>query len=104
MFTLLMNGKLHLAPIGSSPQRILDVGCGTGIWAIDAGLSRRLMILFPSSSCSLGDLYPSAEVLGSDISAIQPNFVPPNVQFEVFDAESSWDYSSQFDYIHCRYL
>jgi ubiquinone/menaquinone biosynthesis C-methylase UbiE len=30
-------GKLHLAPIGDHPQRILDIGCGTGIWAIEMG-------------------------------------------------------------------
>jgi methylase of polypeptide subunit release factors len=34
---LLFGGKLHLAPIGAKPQRILDVGTGTGIWAIDMG-------------------------------------------------------------------
>ena len=35
--TLLLNRKLHVAPIGKTPQRILDVGCGTGIWSIDIG-------------------------------------------------------------------
>jgi hypothetical protein len=34
---LLLKDKLHLAPIGSNPQRILDIGTGTGIWAIDCG-------------------------------------------------------------------
>jgi hypothetical protein len=34
---LLLGGKLHLAPIGERPQRILDVGMGTEIWAIDMG-------------------------------------------------------------------
>jgi 2-polyprenyl-3-methyl-5-hydroxy-6-metoxy-1,4-benzoquinol methylase len=35
--TLLIGGKVTTAPIGKNPQRILDVGCGTGIWSIDAG-------------------------------------------------------------------
>jgi len=35
--TLILEDKLTTAPIGESPQRILDVGCGTGIWSIDAG-------------------------------------------------------------------
>jgi ubiquinone/menaquinone biosynthesis C-methylase UbiE len=25
-----LEGKLHLAPIGANPQRVLDVGTGTG--------------------------------------------------------------------------
>ncbi|KAJ4168421.1 hypothetical protein NW754_010332 [Fusarium falciforme] len=32
---LYFDNKLHQAPIGSHPQRVLDVGTGTGIWAID---------------------------------------------------------------------
>ena len=39
MMTLAAGGKLHLAPIGDNPQRILDVGTGTGIWAIEMGNS-----------------------------------------------------------------
>jgi SAM-dependent methyltransferase len=52
----------------------------------------------------VADLYPSAEILGNDISPIQPSVVPPNVKFEVDDVEAEWVYSSKFDFIHCRYM
>ncbi|KAI9848913.1 MAG: hypothetical protein M1830_007259, partial [Pleopsidium flavum] len=84
---LVIDGKLLRAPIGSNPQRVLDVGTGTGIWAIE-----------------FGDEYPSAEVTGMDLSPIQPSWVPPNVKFEVDDAESEWPYNAPFDYIHGRSL
>jgi hypothetical protein len=32
------DGKLHLAPIRGDGMRILDIGCGTGIWAIQMGM------------------------------------------------------------------
>lgn len=35
IYSILLDGKLHLAPIGANPQRVLDLGTGTGIWAID---------------------------------------------------------------------
>ncbi|OAX77098.1 hypothetical protein ACJ72_08607, partial [Emergomyces africanus] len=35
MLTLAMDNKLHLAPIGTNPQRILDIGTGTGLWAVE---------------------------------------------------------------------
>lgn len=37
LFTLALDGELFLAPIEKHPQRILDLGCGTGQWAIDIG-------------------------------------------------------------------
>ncbi|KAF8464915.1 S-adenosyl-L-methionine-dependent methyltransferase [Kalaharituber pfeilii] len=88
IFLTMMGGKLHLAPIDPTPQKILDVGTGTGIWAID-----------------MADMYPSAEVLGTDLSPIQPKWVPPNCRFEVDDAEEEWVYADEsFDFIHIRNL
>lgn len=34
---LAMKGRLHACPTLKNPRRILDVGTGNGIWAIDAG-------------------------------------------------------------------
>ncbi|RFU78682.1 s-adenosyl-l-methionine-dependent methyltransferase [Trichoderma arundinaceum] len=80
-------GKLHFAPL-ENPQKILDIGTGTGIWAID-----------------MGDEYPEAEILGIDLSPIQPQWVPPNVQFMVDDAEAEWMIPpDSLDYIHIRHM
>ena len=35
IYTLALKGELLLAPIIKDPQRVLDLGTGTGIWAID---------------------------------------------------------------------
>jgi ubiquinone/menaquinone biosynthesis C-methylase UbiE len=35
IYRLLLGGKLFLAPITDSPHRVLDLGTGTGIWAMD---------------------------------------------------------------------
>ncbi|KAK4192541.1 S-adenosyl-L-methionine-dependent methyltransferase [Podospora australis] len=80
-------GQLYFAPIGKSPQQILDIGTGTGIWAIE-----------------MGDEFESATVLGIDLSPIQPEWVPPNVRFMVDDVESPWLHNRNFfDYIHSRH-
>ncbi|KAI5817571.1 S-adenosyl-L-methionine-dependent methyltransferase [Pyronema omphalodes] len=87
MVYLLYGRKLHFAPI-ENPHRILDVGTGTGIWAID-----------------MADQYPMAEVIGVDLSPIQPAWVPPNCKFEVDDVELEWTYQPDFfDFIHVRNL
>lgn len=36
MVKMLCNNKLHFAPIGPSPQAILDIGTGTGSWAMES--------------------------------------------------------------------
>jgi hypothetical protein len=54
---------------------------------------------------AVGDEYPSAEVLGIDLSPIQPSWVPPNVRFMVDDAESPWIHPpNRFDFVHARHL
>lgn len=81
-----MNNINFLAPL-DNPTAILDVGTGTGIWAID-----------------VADAHPGAEVIGIDLSAIQPGYVPPNLQFEIADAEETWTFAPKFDLIHDRLL
>lgn len=86
IFNLSLDGKLFLAPIGSNPQRILDIGTGTGIWAID-----------------VADLYPSASVVATDLSPIQPTDVPPNLEFQIDDFTLPWTFSKNtFDFVHAR--
>ena len=48
--------------------------------------------------------HPSARVTGTDLSPIQPNYVPVNCEFEIADAEDDWNYGRPFDYIHGRAL
>ncbi|WAO97385.1 Hypothetical protein NCS54_01511000 [Fusarium falciforme] len=49
------------------------------------------------------DLHPSADVLGVDLSPIQPTFVPPNCRFEVDDINQEWSHpDNHFDFVHIR--
>lgn len=51
------------------------------------------------------DAYPNTEVIGTDISVIQPNWCPPNLTFEIDDAVQDWTYApNSFDYVHIRYM
>lgn len=87
IFALSLGGRLYLAPV-KEPHRVLDIGTGTGIWAIQ-----------------FGDAYPSAQVIATDLSPIQPNFVPPNVEFQIDDFTAEWTFTpSSFDFIHARCL
>lgn len=57
-----------------------------------------------SSRRDVADQFPSAHVIGFDLSPTQPTWVAPNVRFEVNDAcASDWAYpKNSFDYIHVR--
>ena len=89
MMILVTEGRLHLAPISEKPQRILDVGTGTGAPVTKLTFqhpraSQSLIVVFRylgradgletswfQLSCSevsltiAADQYPSAEVLGT---------------------------------------
>ncbi|HZC05397.1 MAG TPA: methyltransferase domain-containing protein [Ktedonobacterales bacterium] len=83
------------APIGSHPQSILDVGCGTGRWAFE-----------------MAQLFPQASVVGVDVTAplseqdatpadVRPDnyaFVTGNV-LERLPVDDG-----RFDYVHQRYM
>ncbi|RKL23035.1 hypothetical protein BFJ68_g1241 [Fusarium oxysporum] len=45
-----------------------------------------------------------AEVIGIDLSPIQPNFLPTNLQFQVDDLEDEWTFSYNFDFIFARMM
>ncbi|KAJ8109272.1 hypothetical protein OPT61_g7585 [Boeremia exigua] len=84
-FRLSLDGRLYRAPIPKDVQRVLDVGCGTGIWSIE-----------------FADEHPSAQVIGTDLSPIQPEQVPPNCEFLIDDCTQDWIFHSPFDFIHTR--
>ena len=57
MCRICLGEKNYLAPIGDNPGRVLDLACGTGIWAIE-----------------FGDDHPGAEIIGTDLSPTQPTW------------------------------
>jgi len=83
VFRMLLKGDLFTAPVadrlrgpvgpGMRRPRVLDLGTGTGIWAID-----------------VADEFPNADVIANDLSPIQPQKVPENLRFEVDDVESEY--------------
>ncbi len=86
-FLSLLDGQLCMTRIPQDTKRILDIGTGTGEWAI-----------------AVSERFPQAEVIATDITACQPTEVPPNVFFEVDDALEEWTYTEPFDFIHIRGL
>ncbi|KAF2486238.1 S-adenosyl-L-methionine-dependent methyltransferase [Neohortaea acidophila] len=87
IWNLVLGGNLCLSEL-SNPRRILDIGTGTGSWAMD-----------------MGDQYPNAEIIGTDLSPIQHEEVPSNVRFEIDDCRDPWLYEEDyFDFIHIRTL
>ncbi|KAF9888207.1 hypothetical protein FE257_009202 [Aspergillus nanangensis] len=88
MLKLVNDGRLFFAPL-QSPRRILDIGTGSGIWPIE-----------------MASVFPQSEIIGTDLSPVQPTEVPENVHFLVDDAIDDdwlWD-ADHFDMIHTAHL
>lgn len=68
------------------PKNVLDIATGTGIWAIQ-----------------FARLYPESNVVGTDLSLIQPSNAPNNVSFVKENSEKDdWAHTEPFDFIHMR--
>ncbi|KAJ9635540.1 hypothetical protein H2199_008543 [Coniosporium tulheliwenetii] len=86
IFKMILDGELTATKIPQDVQAVLDVGTGTGIWAIE-----------------MGEEYPGATIKGLDQAPIQPSWVPPNVQFEVDDVTKPWERRpNSLDFVHVR--
>ncbi|QKX55220.1 uncharacterized protein TRUGW13939_02312 [Talaromyces rugulosus] len=89
IFLLTFDGHLYNSPVDKhkTMHNVLDVGAGTGIWAVD-----------------FADAHPESTVLGVDLGANQPCLVPPNLSFLIDDIEEQWMFSQNFDFIHSRMM
>ncbi|KAL2211535.1 S-adenosyl-L-methionine-dependent methyltransferase [Sarocladium strictum] len=86
--TLAIGDKLHHAPLPDKLSKAVDIGTGTGLWAID-----------------FADAHPECEVIGTDLSPIQPAWVPPNLKFQIDDCTQEWTFDpDSIDFVHMRYL
>jgi len=87
LWRLTLDGELYIAPIPHTVSNVLDLGTGTGIWAIE-----------------FADAHPNATVIGTDLSPVQPAFTPVNCHFVVDDVESNWTFAKNYDFIHSRFI
>ncbi|WDK11138.1 methyltransferase domain-containing protein [Colletotrichum graminicola] len=89
---LARKSKLHDALLPDRAQ-VLDLGTGTGIWAIDVADS---LYKGPDNQ---------GRVLGLDLAYIQPHVIPTCVSFVRADVEAPWPAPEQtFDLIHIQML
>ncbi|PVG04451.1 S-adenosyl-L-methionine-dependent methyltransferase [Serendipita vermifera] len=79
-----------LAPEPGTVKRILDLGCGTGVWAL-----------------AMAERFPHCEVIGIDLAPvpIDADTVPSNCRFEIDDINLGLaHYQDHFDLVHARVI
>lgn len=70
-----------------NPQSVLDIGCGSGVWAaLWAAVNSK------------------THVLAIDITKPTVPNQPPNLEFVMANAEEIWPFEDKFDFIHIRMM
>ncbi|TQW09882.1 methyl transferase [Cordyceps javanica] len=89
-FLLARHEEAFSYPINKPNPRVLDLGTGTGIWAINVA----------------EDYLKNAHIMAVDLNRIQPALIPRNMQTIQFDLEeASWEpLLKDCDLIHMRLL
>ena len=68
-------------------------------------LKQARLTLKSQSRMAIAERFPKAEIIATDITnAFQPPSAPPNVFFELDDAQNEWAYNQPFEFIHMRNL
>ncbi|ENH70496.1 hypothetical protein FOC1_g10012426 [Fusarium oxysporum f. sp. cubense race 1] len=80
VLTLVLDGALYLAPLSKD-------------------------IKYWNRNSDFADSFPDTQVVGTDVSPIQPGWIPPNLRFDIEDCTQEWTFApNSQDYIHFRWL
>jgi SAM-dependent methyltransferase len=87
VWLLTLNGRMHTSQLSGEIRSILDIGCGTGVWAL-----------------AMAAQWPRAQVVALDITL--PVITPPaNLTLVQSDADKPWPFQDRkFSFIHGRML
>lgn len=87
LFRMTLDGALYKSPLPEDVHHVLDVGTGSGIWALE-----------------FAEEHASANVIGTDLTPVEIEPPHPNCRFYVEDVEQDWNFDNDFDFIFARMM